>query len=158
MNKTVEDSGEDQFANGQSSRDLRVDSNSTEPQIQLDVGDPPERTDSSDGMKALRKDANDDLDRRIELPGRTDGAHRTSGGRPWSRRITKRVLLVALLILVLAAVAPFVWRYLQSYEATDDAQIDGHLDPLSSRIDGTVVTVHPEDDDRVKVVVLPVPA
>jgi membrane fusion protein (multidrug efflux system) len=38
---------------------------------------------------------------------------------------------------------------LQSYESTDDAQIDGHIDPLSSRIDGTVIAVHAEDDDRV---------
>jgi len=39
--------------------------------------------------------------------------------------------------------------YLQSYESTDDAQIDGHIDPLSPRIDGTVIAVHAEDDDRV---------
>ena len=35
-------------------------------------------------------------------------------------------------------------------ESTDDAQIDGHIDPLSSRINGTVIRVHVEDDDRVK--------
>ena len=35
MNKTVEDSGEDQFANGQSSRDLRVRSDAGELEIQL---------------------------------------------------------------------------------------------------------------------------
>ncbi|HEV3113321.1 MAG TPA: HlyD family secretion protein [Candidatus Binataceae bacterium] len=45
--------------------------------------------------------------------------------------------------------APFIWNYLQSYESTDDAQIDGHIDPISSRIDGTVVRVQAEDDDRV---------
>jgi membrane fusion protein (multidrug efflux system) len=39
---------------------------------------------------------------------------------------------------------------LQSYESTDDAQIDGHIDPLSSRIDGTVIRVHAENNDRVK--------
>jgi membrane fusion protein (multidrug efflux system) len=58
-------------------------------------------------------------------------------------------LLLAPLILAVAAVAPFVWNYLQSYQSTDDAQIDGHIDPLSSRVDGTVVRVYPEDDDRV---------
>ena len=77
----------------------------------------------------------------MELRG--DG---TSGGNPWFRRITKRVLLVVLLVLVLGAVAPFAWNYLQSYESTDDARIDGHIDPLSSRIDGTVIRVHAEDD------------
>ena len=84
----------------------------------------------------------------IELPDGVEGEYGTSGGRP--RRITRRVLLVALLVLAAGAVAPFAWNYLQSYESTDDAQVDGHIDPLSSRIDGTVVSVHPEDDDRVK--------
>ena len=41
MNNIVEDNGEDQFANGQRSRSLRVNSDATEPQIQqiqLDAG------------------------------------------------------------------------------------------------------------------------
>ncbi len=37
MNNIIEDNGEDQFANGQSSRSLRVNSDATEPQIQLDA-------------------------------------------------------------------------------------------------------------------------
>jgi membrane fusion protein (multidrug efflux system) len=149
MNNLTGDNDRDQFANGQSSRDLRVNSDAPELEVQLDVADLRQRTDSSDRMKALRKDSHEDLNR-IELPDGVDRASGTSGGRPRFRRITKRVLLVALLILVLAAIAPFVWNYLQSYESTDDAQIDGHIDPLSSRVDGTVVSVHPEDDDRVK--------
>ena len=68
----------------------------------------------------------------------------------WSRRINKRVLLIVLLLVAVGAIAPFAWSYVQSYQSTDDAQIDGHIDPLSSRIDGTVVRVHAEDDDRVK--------
>ncbi len=39
--------------------------------------------------------------------------------------------------------------YLQSSESIDDAQIDGHVDPIISRVDGTVIAVHAEDDDRV---------
>jgi membrane fusion protein, multidrug efflux system len=42
------------------------------------------------------------------------------------------------------------WNYLQSYGWTDDAEIDGHLDPISTRIDGTVVRVYVEDTYRVK--------
>jgi hypothetical protein len=37
MNNIIEDNGEDQFANGQSSRTLRVSSDATEPPIQLDA-------------------------------------------------------------------------------------------------------------------------
>jgi multidrug resistance efflux pump len=50
-----------------------------------------------------------------------------SGGSPGYRRTTKRVLLLVLLVLAVGAVSPFAWNYLQSYESTDDAQIDGHI-------------------------------
>jgi membrane fusion protein (multidrug efflux system) len=69
---------------------------------------------------------------------------------PRPRRITWRILLLAVLVLGAAAIAPFLWNYLQSFQSTDDAQIDGHIDPLSSRINGTVIAVHGEDDDRVR--------
>ncbi len=150
MNKIAEDNDEDQFANGQSSRDLRVSLDAAELETQLDVGDLRKRTDSSNRLKALRKNSGEDSNRRIELADGAEGGYGTSGGNPWFRRVTKRVLLVVLLVLVLGAVAPFAWNYLQSYESTDDAQIDGHIDPLSSRIDGTVIRVHAEDDDRVR--------
>jgi membrane fusion protein (multidrug efflux system) len=138
MNKFVENNGEVQFANGQSSRDLRIIS-----------GDLHERTDSSDPLEALRSDSDEVLERRIVFPDGPERKSGTSGGSPWYRRITKRVLLLVLLVLAVGAVSPFAWNYLQSYESTDDAQIDGHIDPLSSRIDGTVIAVHAEDDDRV---------
>jgi membrane fusion protein (multidrug efflux system) len=44
---------------------------------------------------------------------------------------------------------PLHGAYLQSYESTDDAQIDGHIEPLSSRIQGTVIRAHAENNDRV---------
>ena len=37
MNNIIEDNDEDQFANGQSSRDLRANSGATEPQTQLEA-------------------------------------------------------------------------------------------------------------------------
>jgi membrane fusion protein (multidrug efflux system) len=150
MNDFTEDNNENQFANGQSSRDLRVRLDAAEPETQLDVGDLRKLTDSSDRLEALRKNSGEDLNRRIELPDEVEEQHDTSGGSPWFRRITKRVLLVVLLVLTLGAVSPFAWNYLQSYESTDDAQIDGHIDPLSSRINGTVIRVRAEDNDRVK--------
>jgi membrane fusion protein (multidrug efflux system) len=141
MNNIIGNNGDVQFANGQSPRDLRDDHES---------GDLLERDASGDGLEALRQDSDQDLERRIELPDRIDGKRGTSGGSPLFSRSRKRVLLLAMLILAIGAIAPFAWNYLQSYESTDDAQIDGHIDPLSSRINGTVVSVHAEDNDRVK--------
>ncbi len=144
MNNIIGNNGEVQFANGQISRDLRVNSENLL-----------ERTDSSDPLEALRRDSDEVIDRRIELPngpGRKSGnsGGSPSGGSRWYGRITKRVVLLVLLVLAVGAVSPFAWNYLQSYESTDDAQIDGHIDPLSSRINGTVIQVHAENNDRVK--------
>jgi membrane fusion protein, multidrug efflux system len=138
MDNIIENSNETSFANGQSNRDLRVSSEV--------IGEP---TASSDPFNALRRDSGEDLGR-IELREAVDGEQGTSGGSPWFRRISKRVVLLALLVVALAALSPFAWNYLQSYESTDDAQIDGHIDPLSSRINGTVIQVHVENNDRVK--------
>ena len=138
------ENGKVQFANGQDSRDLRDGSDA-----QHDIRDVRE-TVPGDGLEALRRNSDEDLDRRVELRDRDGAKYDTSGGSPWFRRISKRVLLLVLLVLAIGAVSPFVWNYLQSYESTDDAQIDGHIDPLSSRINGTVIRVHADNNDRVK--------
>jgi membrane fusion protein, multidrug efflux system len=60
-------------------------------------------------------------------------------------------LLVAILALAFLTVGGTeFWKYLQSYEWTDDAEIDGHLDPVSTRINDTVIHVYVENTYRVK--------
>jgi membrane fusion protein, multidrug efflux system len=104
--------------------------------------------DTTGGLQALRQDLLDERALKTADGGEPKpGA--PSSGRRFKRR-SRRVWLIAVLLAVLAAAAPFAWNYLQSWESTDDAQIDGHIDPISSRIDGTVLRVHVEDDDRVK--------
>jgi membrane fusion protein (multidrug efflux system) len=44
----------------------------------------------------------------------------------------------------------FLWRYLSSYESTDDAQADVHLYPVSARISGYVVRVNVDDNQWVE--------
>jgi membrane fusion protein (multidrug efflux system) len=44
----------------------------------------------------------------------------------------------------------FLWRYLSSYESTDDAQADVHLYPVSARISGYVVRVNVDDNQWVQ--------
>jgi membrane fusion protein (multidrug efflux system) len=43
----------------------------------------------------------------------------------------------------------FLMLYLNSYESTDDAEVDGHLNAVSSRINGTVTNVYVEDNQTV---------
>jgi len=59
-----------------------------------------------------------------------------------------KLILVAA-IIVIAVGAFFLWRYFSSYESTDDAQIDGHLMPLSARISGYVSAVNVNDNQYV---------
>ena len=44
--------------------------------------------------------------------------------------------IIAAIVLVVALF--FLWRYFSSYESTDDAQVDGHLNSVSSRVSGHV--------------------
>jgi membrane fusion protein (multidrug efflux system) len=63
------------------------------------------------------------------------------------RRRNIVILMVALVVLVGAV---FLWRYLSSYESTDDAQADVHLYPVSARISGYVVKVNVDDNQWVE--------
>lgn len=61
---------------------------------------------------------------------------------------TKWFLIVAI-VLVLGAVAG-LWRYYSARESTDDAEIDGHIIPISPRVGGTVVAVNVKDNQYVE--------
>lgn len=58
-------------------------------------------------------------------------------------------LIVGLVVLLVAGV--FLWRYFNSYESTDDAQIDGHLNPVSARVGGHVQSLLVTDNQYVQV-------
>ena len=67
---------------------------------------------------------------------------------PPRRRKNKAVLgIIALLII---AVAVGWYLYSRGSEDTDDAQVDSHLIPIASRVDGTVQSVSVEDNQQVK--------
>ena len=61
-------------------------------------------------------------------------------------------LRIALILggIALAVAVLFLWRYLASYESTDDAQIDGHLNPVSARVSGHVQKLLVNDNQYVK--------
>jgi membrane fusion protein (multidrug efflux system) len=59
-------------------------------------------------------------------------------------------LVVAFIVLVLIVVALFAWRYFTSYESTDDAQIDGHINSVSARVSGHVIKLNVEDNQYVQ--------
>jgi membrane fusion protein (multidrug efflux system) len=42
-----------------------------------------------------------------------------------------------------------LWRYFESYESTDDAQVNGHMSAVGTRISGTIIGVYVENNQRV---------
>jgi membrane fusion protein, multidrug efflux system len=74
------------------------------------------------------------------------------GQTPPPRRNPKRGrrIVISVVILLLLVASFFAWRYLSSYESTDDAQVDVHLYPVSSRISGYVIAVNVGDNQYVE--------
>jgi membrane fusion protein (multidrug efflux system) len=73
--------------------------------------------------------------------------------KSWGRRIREHPIGFIVLLIVLVALGIgiyFLMQYFSSYEDTDDAQIDGNIYAITSRIAGTITAVHVEDNDRVK--------
>src|SRR5450631_2248418 len=59
-----------------------------------------------------------------------------------------RIILFILAFIVVVAIFP-IYSYYSVRESTDDAQVDGHLYPISARISGTVVSVSVLDNEEV---------
>ena len=63
--------------------------------------------------------------------------------KPFSRRTLVTVAIVLAAITLLSW-----WLYARRFESTDDAQIDGHFNAVSSRISGTVLYVNPQVENN----------
>jgi membrane fusion protein (multidrug efflux system) len=74
------------------------------------------------------------------------------GRTPRVRRASerRRNILIVAVVLVVVIGGLFLWRYLSSYESTDDAQVDVHLYPVSARVSGYVVRVNVDDNQWVE--------
>jgi membrane fusion protein, multidrug efflux system len=65
------------------------------------------------------------------------------------RKRRRALLIVAILGLILAVGGFLFYQYAQTYESTDDAQVDAHLNGVSSRIQGTVTAVNVDENQFV---------
>ena len=102
-----------------------------------------ENNDSSDHQPSIvDRDGRDATDHLASTE--SEGSSSLRSGR------RRNLILVILLLLVAAAVTVPGWRYLSSYEDTDDAQVDGHIIAVSSRINGTIVGVYVVDTQPVR--------
>lgn len=70
----------------------------------------------------------------------------------WKRTTSNPRIRMALILgaIVLLVAGFFLWRYFTSYESTDDAQIDGHLNSISARVSGHVTKLLVNDNQYVE--------
>lgn len=68
--------------------------------------------------------------------------------RPRKAKLARLGIALAVLALI-AYSGLLLWRYLNAYESTDDAQIDGHVNSISARVAGHVIEVLAEDEQFV---------
>ncbi len=65
------------------------------------------------------------------------------------RRLSPRARLAIAIVAVVAVLGGILWwLHSRRFESTDDAQIDGHLNPISARVAGTVTMVAPGVEDN----------
>jgi membrane fusion protein (multidrug efflux system) len=60
----------------------------------------------------------------------------------------KLFLIVAAVVVLISGI--FAWRYFGSYESTDDAQVDGHVNSISARVSGHVIRLNIRDNQYVQ--------
>jgi membrane fusion protein (multidrug efflux system) len=66
------------------------------------------------------------------------------------RRRFRRILLFTVIGLILVAGGILLYRYFAAYESTDDAEIDGYIYPVSTRVTGYVVRVTVDNNQFVQ--------
>jgi len=83
-------------------------------------------------------------------PGPLPASDRDLRWRRFKARDPRFRLFLIIGIIVLLVAVFFLWRYFSSYEDTDDAQIDGHLNSVSARITGHVAKLLVQDNQYVQ--------
>ncbi len=81
----------------------------------------------------------------------TEDHQRPDSGRSASgKRMARVKIIVPIVALLLAAVAALSYHYYAGWGSTDDAQIDGYINPISSRVAGYITHVYVDDNQYVK--------
>jgi membrane fusion protein (multidrug efflux system) len=84
--------------------------------------------------------------------GKTEAANTTAtAAPPPATRGRAKAFAIFFVVLAVAAIAgTLYWLHVRQFETTDDAEVDGHLNAISSRVEGTVAHVYVDDNQAVK--------
>jgi membrane fusion protein (multidrug efflux system) len=59
------------------------------------------------------------------------------------------IWLIIAIVIVIAGAGIWLFHYYSTFETTDDAQVDGHINPISARVGGYILTVNVTDNQYV---------
>ena len=83
--------------------------------------------------------------------GEKDDDKKKEEEKPVDPATKRRRIIIGIGVGIVVLVAGIAWwLYSRTYESTDDAQINGHLNAIASRVAGTVKAVYVENDQPVK--------
>ncbi|MGD0130631.1 MAG: HlyD family secretion protein [Bryobacteraceae bacterium] len=85
-----------------------------------------------------------------ELPATKPDARITESRSMPPARSSSRKFAILGALLVLAAIGAYLWVHSLNRVSTDDAQVDGHIVPISPKIYGKVLEVLVDDNQQVK--------
>ena len=88
--------------------------------------------------------------RNLRVIHRISPKQRMSRPRAGVSKRRRNLVILAVIAVVVVIAGVLLWRYLSSYESTDDAQADVHLYPVSARVSGYVVRVNVDDNEWVE--------
>jgi membrane fusion protein, multidrug efflux system len=107
----------------------------------------PVQKDQQTAGSQTRNDGQKD-DQRSGKERRTEQERRGPVGYFRAHPMAKWMIAAAVVALLVGGI--FIWHYYSVRESTDDAQIDGHIDPISPRVTGTVINVLHDDNEVVQ--------
>jgi membrane fusion protein (multidrug efflux system) len=111
-------------------------------EVEDDVKEPAQKT----GQQQTENQSQDE--RRSGKERRTQQDRRGPVG--YFRAHPMAIWVIAAVVILLLVGGIFVWHYYSVRESTDDAQIDGHINPISPRVTGTVLRVLHDDNEVVQ--------
>jgi len=69
---------------------------------------------------------------------------------PVTKGRSKAFLIFFIFLLIAAGVGVYFWLQSRAFESTDDAQVEVHMNSISSRVDGTIIRVYVDNNQFVK--------